>query len=222
MTSQAIPQSPPRTGRDERRDNILKVAYAAFLNEGFAATSMSSIAAKVGGSKATLYNYFASKEELFAAVIDEKCQEIGAVIFETEANLGSFRDALIHLATRFMEIILEDEKIAVFRLVTAETARFPELGRAFFDSGPRQAQERLAAFFDRAIQNGDLERGDALMMAGQFFNLCRGELHHRKLWSVTPEPGPDEIKKHVVEAVRIFLSAYGANPPSSGATAHLR
>ena len=65
---------------DEKREHILKVAYAAFLGEGYAATSMSSIAAKVGGSKATLYNYFSSKEELFAAVIEEKCRDIHAIL----------------------------------------------------------------------------------------------------------------------------------------------
>lgn len=205
-----IPQTTGlRPGRDERRDAILKVAYAAFLNDGYAATSMSSIAAKVGGSKATLYNYFPSKEELFAAVIDEKCKEVHAAIFETEASLGDFREALIHLATRFMEIILEDEKIAVFRLVTAETGRFPELGHAFYNSGPRQSQERLAQFLERGVESGDLAPCDTLMMAGQFFNLCKGELHHRKLWNVAPEPTHADIAKHVAEAVRIFLSAYG-------------
>lgn len=209
MDSLTVPSASPRTGRDERRDNILKVAYAAFLSDGYAATSMSSIAAKVGGSKATLYNYFSSKEELFAAVIDEKCQEIGAAIFESEANLGDFRDTLVRLATRFMEIILEDEKIAVYRLVTAETARFPELGNAFYNSGPRQTQQRLARFFDRAVESGGLSPGDTHVMAGQFFNLCKADLHHRKLWNVTPNPSAAEIAEHVDEAVRVFLSAYG-------------
>jgi AcrR family transcriptional regulator len=65
-----ILSSTPKKGRDEKRAAIVKIAYEAFLTDGYAATSMSSIAAKVGGSKATLYNYFASKEELFAAVIE--------------------------------------------------------------------------------------------------------------------------------------------------------
>ena len=57
----------PRLDRDARRELILDVAQDVFLEEGFAAASMSTIAARLGGSKGTLYNYFRSKDELFAA-----------------------------------------------------------------------------------------------------------------------------------------------------------
>ena len=62
--------------RDERREAILDVAEACFLAEGYDATSMSTIAARVGGSKGTLYNYFKNKEELFAAMMQRVCTEI--------------------------------------------------------------------------------------------------------------------------------------------------
>ncbi|MEO6377128.1 MAG: helix-turn-helix domain-containing protein, partial [Caulobacteraceae bacterium] len=61
----------PRAGRDLRRQAILNVACEAFLAEGYAAVSMSAIAATLGGSKATLYAYFRSKAELFAAVMED-------------------------------------------------------------------------------------------------------------------------------------------------------
>ena len=60
--------------RDLKRDAILLIAQQVFLEEGYAATSMSSIAARLGGSKGTLYNYFRSKAELFVAVIQEQCE----------------------------------------------------------------------------------------------------------------------------------------------------
>ena len=61
------------TARDSRREAILDAAEAVFLEVGFSAASMSMIAARVGGSKGTLYNYFKSKDELFAAYIDRHC-----------------------------------------------------------------------------------------------------------------------------------------------------
>ena len=60
-----------RVKTEERRQAIIEVAREAFTAQGFENTSMAEIASRVGGSKATLYNYFSSKEELFAAVIDE-------------------------------------------------------------------------------------------------------------------------------------------------------
>ena len=73
-----------RPKKDERRANIMAIAREAFLHDGYAATSMSQIAAKVGGSKATLYNYFASKKDLFFAIIDsESSQVLGHLFFRT-------------------------------------------------------------------------------------------------------------------------------------------
>ena len=77
-----------RIGKDDRKSQILEIALEMFLKEGFAAVSMSSIAARVGGSKATLYNYFASKEELFAATVAARCGQLQAIIYDVEAEGG--------------------------------------------------------------------------------------------------------------------------------------
>ncbi len=205
-----ILELPPKTGRDARRDAILKIALEAFLTDGYAATSMSTIAAKVGGSKATLYNYFCSKEELFAAVIAEKCHDVHQLLFETKLEHGDFRVSLTRFAERFLELVLSDEKIAVFRLITAETARFPELGRTFYQSGPLQGKKMLAQYFDRAVAEGSLKPGDTSVMASHFFALCKGEVHHRKLWNVNSNPSDEEIRATAGEAVAMFLAAYGS------------
>ena len=69
----ATPACPRTLARDARRQAILDIARESFVTDGFAATSMSAIAAKLGGSKGTLYNYFRSKEELFEAIMQEAC-----------------------------------------------------------------------------------------------------------------------------------------------------
>ena len=65
-----------RPSSDDRRAAMLEIARAAFLREGYAAASMAEIAAKIGGSKATLYSYFPSKKDLFAAVIEEEVRRM--------------------------------------------------------------------------------------------------------------------------------------------------
>jgi AcrR family transcriptional regulator len=196
-----------RADRDEKRDDILKVAYAAFLSEGYAATSMSSIAAKVGGSKATLYNYFSSKEELFAAVIEEKCRDIQAMIFDADDR--DFRKALTRLAERFVRLWLQDDSIATYRLITAETARFPELGRAFYMSGRHRGKQMLADYFARAQAEGKLKPADPTDIATLFLQLCKGELILQKLWNVNPDPSEEQIQAAINQTVSVFLAAYG-------------
>jgi AcrR family transcriptional regulator len=186
----------PKTGRDDRREAILKIACEAFL-------------ARLGGSKATLYNYFPSKEELFIAVIDEKCQDVQQKLFETDYGTENLEAALNRLGRRFLKLLCSDEKIAVYRLITASAARFPQLGRAFYRSGPEQGRKRLASFFAQAVADGKLRPGDTEVMAGHFFDLCGGEIHQRRLWSVMEGEIDSEIETSVAQGVRAFLGAYG-------------
>ena len=58
-----------RVKSEARRQAILDVAAEVFCEQGFEQTSMSEITARVGGSKATLYSYFPSKEALFVEVM---------------------------------------------------------------------------------------------------------------------------------------------------------
>jgi TetR/AcrR family transcriptional regulator, mexJK operon transcriptional repressor len=201
----------PRPASDERREMILRIAYEGFLKNGYAATSMSSIANQVGGSKATLYSYFASKEELFAAVVGEKCEDTLARMFETEEMCGDFPAALSRLAERIARQVMTEDNIATYRLITAEAGRFPELGCAFYRSGPKRGREILGGMFARAIAEGHLRNGDSGEMAQLFFDLCKGDLRDRKLWQVTPNPSDEEIAATVSRAVFVFLSAYGTH-----------
>jgi TetR/AcrR family transcriptional regulator, mexJK operon transcriptional repressor len=197
------------SGRDQRRGAILKIAYAAFLNDGYAATSMSSIAAKLGGSKSTLYNYFSTKEEIFAAVVDEKCRDVQAVMFAVELDPNDFRKTFSNFVERIVRLSLLDSNIATHRLITAEAARFPELGRAFYMAGRHETQQMLANYFEGAQKAGSLKPADPFDMAALFSLLCRGKLFLQKLWNVTPEPSEEEIKAEVEHTVSVFFAVYG-------------
>ena len=67
----------------------------------------------------------------------------------------------------------------------------------------------LAEFFGRAAERGHLKPGYMMAMAIHFMLLCRGELHHRKLWNID-EPSDKDIEISVANAVNVFLAAYGA------------
>src|SRR5471030_3424689 len=97
MTSESA-TAPDLSRSDAKRRAILDVASEVFLAQGYAATSMSEIAARLGGSKGTLYNYFRSKEELFGAFITDTCQGRATAIFDPLPPIGegrSVRESLI-------------------------------------------------------------------------------------------------------------------------------
>jgi TetR/AcrR family transcriptional repressor of mexJK operon len=200
--------------KDERRTAIVDIAHAAFLADGYAATSMSTIAAKVGGSKATLYNYFSSKEELFIAVVSRKCEHMQSLLYDAQVESGDFRSALQNFGEHFIALVLQEESVATYRMVMAECERFPELGRAFYDTGMKQGRARLAEYFEEAIAAGDLRNCDSVLMANYFFDLCMSGIHTRKLWNIQPPLSPEDIHNNVARAIAVFMAAFGTNDNS--------
>src|ERR1700759_2067121 len=101
--------------RGDRRDAILDVAYECFVAEGYGATSMSTIAARLGGAKGTLYNYFRSKEELFDAVIRRSCDRVHDEM-DAFPESGPLRARFIGMAQSFLTHLLAPEAIAIYRV----------------------------------------------------------------------------------------------------------
>jgi TetR/AcrR family transcriptional regulator, mexJK operon transcriptional repressor len=210
-----------KPGRDDRRAAIVDIAHAAFLADGYASTSMSTIAARVGGSKATLYNYFSSKEELFAAVVCKKSEQLQVLLHNAQVEGGDFRSAMQNFGERFLALLLRDESIATYRLVVAECARFPELGRTLYETGMKQGRGKLAEYFRQMIAAGELRDCDAVLMANYFFDLCMSGIHHRRLWNVEGDPTPEEIHAQVARAIAIVLAAFGTGNQPAGEVARL-
>lgn len=201
----------PKTGKDDRRDAIIAVAREAFAADGYAGTSMSSIAARLGGSKGTLYSYFKSKEELFIAVVQKKCAKILGMLNAAEIESGGdLRATLTNFGEHFVELILSDDSVATFRLATAECGRFPEIGRAIYNSGVRENHRRMEEFLAHAREQGQLRSdADVEVAAEQFLDLCLAGLHRKRLWNVIGSPTERDIRTNVANAVTTFMRAFG-------------
>ena len=209
-TVQLMDGNLPRPGRDSRRQAILDVAREAFLAEGYAAVSMSSIAATLGGSKATLYAYFRSKGELFAAVMEEQSQHAEEVLFEGGIAGEDVVATLRKLARRIIQLVLSEEILTIHRLAAAESQRFPELGQALYAIGPGKGAAKIAAYLEGEMAAGRLRKADPLVAARQLMALCLSDIYRRRLWNVGPPPTDAEMDKQSGEAVDTFLAAYSA------------
>ncbi len=206
-----------RQGKDDRRSAILEIARAAFLQHGYSGTSMSQIAARVGGSKATLYNYFPSKKELFIAVADELCAQKHILLFDVGEMRGGIRVALTAFVRRFLPMLLSEEVVAFYRLVVAESGRFPEIGQALYEMGPGCGIKRMAEYFVRAMEMGEIRKIDAIAAAEQLLDLCTGPLNRLRLWNVIVEMSPGQLDAQVNRIVTTFLAAYGNDEISQAA-----
>ncbi len=197
-------------GRGDRREAILDVATEIFLSEGYACASMSTIAAKLGGSKGTLYNYFKSKEELFVAYVQRNCAlnrgEIATLLMEE----GDLRHVLTGYGKRYLHIFTSDVILQHWRVITAESVKSPEIGRLFYESGPLAGAKILAAYLQKAKDKGELNFPDALQAAHHFTSLVHGRLIKARMLNFVAVPSDEEIDREVDAAMFVFFSAYGA------------
>jgi AcrR family transcriptional regulator len=194
--------------RDQRRELILDVAQGVFLEEGFANASMSVIAARLGGSKGTLYNYFKSKDELFNAYVERRCvwqDEIFAAPLADE----TVEETLCRIGRAYLTRVLTDFNLRNFRLISAEAERSPEIGQTFYEAGPRKGAERVAELLEGMALDGHLDLDDPLEAAHQFLGLVQSRYFKARLCNAIPELTDKQIEHEAAQGARTFLRAFG-------------
>jgi len=201
----AVSDNRPTRG-ERRRQRLLEGAREVFLEKGFEATTLDDVIARAGGSRATLYDHFGDKAGLFAAIIAAICDDIQAPV---TGGIGSDRDpgtTLQAFAQRFMDRLMEPDSLALYRLVIAESRRFPELGARVFAAGPERAAASLADYLRAETRAGRLVVRDPDTAVRIFLEMIKGDLHTRALFGAGKLPSRREIENTVREAVRIFLT----------------
>ena len=194
----------------DRRTAILDCAEQVFLDNGFQATSMAAIAAILGGSKGTLYNYFPSKEDLFIACVTRRCERLQEQISSVITPGQSLEDSLFRIGRRFVEVVYADETVAQYQMIVAEVSRSPDLGEAFYQKGPRRGAELMAEYFSGLRDQGLLDFEDARRAARHFASLCDSLFSKARHCGAMQILKPKEVEEEVRWAVRVFLAAYGA------------
>ena len=198
-----------KTTEQVRRDTILQAGVAVFLEYGYVSASVDEIVRRAGGSKRTVYKYFGNKEELFAAIIASLAAQMLSPLGAAIDSDSSLQQTLERLGKAYLEVLLREDSLAIFRTVVSEGVRFPELAKNFFLNGPNAAVTRLSGYLDREVDNGSLKLDDTHAAARQYFGMIRSDLHMRAALGLDL-PSADEINREVSRAVAMFVREYSA------------
>jgi TetR/AcrR family transcriptional regulator, mexJK operon transcriptional repressor len=188
---------------------ILAAAGRLFREHGYGATSMDAVALKAGVSKATVYAHFADKHQLFAAIVAAEDAERSHSWNRTFEGAGDLRARLSCLGRAVLDLLLAPETIATHRMVAAEAARSPEIGRAYYENGAARLLQRLEEIFATAMAAGELRRAHPRRAAEQFVGLIRGDLQLRSMLGVEAGVAKSAIDAVIRSGVDTFLRAYG-------------
>lgn len=196
--------------RGRKFNQVLDGARTIFLRDGFEGANVDDIAREAGVSKATLYNYFTDKRLLFVEVAQNECCRLAERTLDLIDDTRPPQEVLRIAARQIVPFLLSDFAQKVFRICMSERERFPELGRNFYEAGPKMGREKLVEYMGGARDRGDLVIDDLEMAAEQFSELCRVRLWARAVFGIQNDFSQDEIDYVVENAVETFMARYGA------------
>ncbi|MCM2972388.1 TetR/AcrR family transcriptional regulator [Larsenimonas suaedae] len=191
----------------QRAQRFLDAALEVFTEQGFEAASVNEVVRRAGGSLATLYKLFGSKEGLFIAVIERRAMSVFEPIQDALANDLLPHDGLTRFGRRLLDFLLEPEALALYRLVLNDLHRHPELARRFLDSGPFRTLGELADYLAHQVALKRLVIDDCRLAAGEFTGMLIGDLHIQIMVGQVPTLSRAERLRRVDSAVRRFLTS---------------
>lgn len=192
-----------------KRRQILDGARKVFMDLGFDGASMNEIARSAGVSKGTLYVYFADKNRLFEAMIEEEVLERGQLSF----NLDPARDVattLREFGQTFIQWQCRPGGGSSTRTVMAIAERMPELGRSFYENVIEKTNNRLADYLKAHVGPNDLAIDDCQLAASQFTMVCQASLFLPFIFQAAPAPSTERMAEVVERATEMFLAMYRA------------
>jgi len=194
-----------RKRSDVKRDRIVRSAAKLFLDKGYESVSINDIIEMVGGSKATIYSNFSSKEKLFEAVVEQMCADVTLQI--DTRTIGTVEEQLTRIANSFLSKVLSPPILRFHRLMTSIGRTFPAAGRLFYDTGPRTAHQIIADWIALQQHEGNIRGGeDPYQLAVLFHDMLIGEQHLSWLTSAASDADrAKRIDQKVRLAVKVFL-----------------
>jgi AcrR family transcriptional regulator len=192
---------------EAKRLAILEAAKEVFLKRGFSAASMAEVAARAGGSKQTLYSYFSSKTDLFVTMMIERGAVMIEPLFDIFDSTSGLEAALMEFSIGFVRFATNPDILALRRIIYAEGAK-SDLGRLFFEKGPKRGWTRVAAQFTRAMDLGQMRRADPWMAVQHFSGLCEAGPVQNLLDGAVTSVTDEDLINAAKSAVDVFVRAY--------------
>ncbi len=194
--------------KGRKYDQVVVGARAVFMREGYEGASVDEIARDSGVSKATLYSYFPDKQHLFMAVLTEECGHQSEIEFTLGSGTMTVPESLHYICHALTSFVVSAFGRDMFRVCIAEAQRFPALGQAFYESGPRRWNRKISEFLQSPKARDALDIEDPFLAADQLAQLCRTDLLLKLMFGIVPSVSEEDIARIADEAVKTFMARY--------------
>ena len=194
-----------KSRRNGSREAIVAAAERLFLERGFGSVSMDELAETAGVARRTLYNQFASKEEIFREMLLRVSAQLEDAFPPGIETQGEVEEVLRLVARMILELHKRPEYLGFLRMVLADSRQFPWIADEFAAVMEHQT-ERLVRYLAHLTAMGVLDCRNPLLAAHQFM----GMLNELSLWPwMTGREGISIPAEEVIEeTIRMFLQYY--------------
>lgn len=198
-----------RSKNENKRQQILTAATILFTEKGYAATSMEALAKQADVSKQTVYSHFGSKDELFAASIEQKCDSYEMINFSLD-DLSDPKNTLMQLAKRFIVMLTSKEALAVHKICSYESNSYPQLSELFYSAGPERLSKEVAKLMTLLNEKKILQIDNPWYAALQFLNMMKGEVWMRVEFNTKKQLTEQEVDHYLEASIDLFMRGYSA------------
>jgi AcrR family transcriptional regulator len=199
-----------------KRAVIVDAALQAFLDAGYAEASVNQIAAAAGVSIKTLYRHFESKDDLFSAVMQTACGKmLSADVPEVDEPAPAWYDAppaeaLPKAGEEYLRHVLSRDQLALYRVVTRDAHRFPELGRRYLEETTGTRDARFAGYLDLWAKHEGWRVRNKQAAAQVFAGLLKARIFDEVLLGLLQPSEAEIVNKAGEAAKRMLLLLNGA------------
>jgi len=201
-----MPQPRWRRRKTARPAEIIDAAFDVFAEAGYAGARLEEIARRAGVSKAALYLYFETKEDLFRAVVKTA---IAPGFERVQANAAAFDGPLAQLipvVLAAMAAMIEQSRIpAMAKMVIGESRNFPDLARIWHDNLLAPAIATFAALIARAQTRGEIRSGDPRLFVFSLIGPMLATLLYRSVFAEISND-PPVLSEIAAQHAGVFLS----------------
>jgi TetR/AcrR family transcriptional regulator of autoinduction and epiphytic fitness len=191
--------------RGGSREAIADAAERLFLARGFGAVSMDELAAAAGVARRTLYNQFATKEEIFREMLLRVSRQLEHAFPPGMETQGDVDDVLRIIARIILDLHKNPEYLGFLRMVVADSRQFPWIAKEFAAIMDPQT-ERLTRYLAHLTDLGILNCRNPTLAAHQLM----GVFNELSLWPwmMNRKSIPIPAEEVIDETIRMFLQHY--------------
>ncbi|SDI56141.1 MULTISPECIES: TetR/AcrR family transcriptional regulator [Bradyrhizobium] len=194
----------------DTRQLIYEAARHEFSDNGYAATSIESVARRAGVSTKTLYRLIPNKAALFEGMTSDRIDRFLSEINLEAIDHAEIDEALYAALMACADLALDKEVVALQSMVLQESGKFSDLAGAFYRNGIQRTVTALADWLTMQQSRGLMKLDDAEEVAGMLLGMVADAPRRATMFGGLPLPSRPQIEARVRKCVALFLRGYRA------------